>query len=350
MSENNNPIRSLQEQFQEALSHVQQELEAKHNNLTDKLSQLKTEYLGKKGSISGLMRSMGNIPKEERPAFGQQVNTLRDFAQDALQSLQEKIEEVELEKAFANSKIDPTLPGDRIPSGSIHPLNQVRQEIIDFFVGLGFQVERGREVETDWFNFGALNIPEDHPARDMQDTFYVDNDVVLRTQTSNVQIHTMETQEPPIRVIAPGHVYRSDSDASHAPMFQQVEGLVVDKGISFADLKGTIYLWVQHMFGKDVKLRFRPSFFPFTEPSAEMDISCSLCNGKGCRVCSHTGWLEIGGCGCVDPNVFKNVDIDWETYQGFAFGFGIDRITMIRYGIPEIGLLTGNDNRFLKQF
>ena len=296
------------------------------------------------------MQQMKDLEPQDRPQFGKKVNILRDEINQICEVLQKKLQQQQINEQIAQSDLDITLPGNRTNVGSIHPLNQVRQDIIDFFVSLGFQIEAGREVETEWYNFDALNVPQNHPARDMQDTFYVNSDMVLRTQTSNVQIHVMENQKPPIRVIAPGHVYRADHDASHAPMFQQVEGLVVDKGISFSHLKGVIYLWVKHMFGEDTEMRFRPSFFPFTEPSAEMDIRCSLCKGKGCRVCSHTGWIEIGGCGCIDPNVFEKVGIDFEEYQGFAFGFGIDRITMLKYQIPDISLLTSNDNRFLRQF
>ncbi len=337
-------IQELSEAFEAEAKKLESELSS------EALKSLKVKYLGKKGDISALMRSMGTLTPEERPAYGEKVNQLRDKATQVLDELQKKLDEKLLEAKFASSSLDTSLPGKNNLPGSIHPLNQVRGDIIDFFLKMGFEIEKGREVETDWYNFEALNIPAHHPARDMQDTFYVDEGVVLRTQTSGVQIHVMENKKPPLKVIAPGCVYRADSDSSHAPMFQQVEGLVVDKDISFAHLKAVLYSWVRHMFGQSVKIRFRPSFFPFTEPSAEMDVTCSICGGSGCRVCSQTGWLEIGGCGCVDPNVFENVGIDPEVYSGFAFGFGIDRITMIKYGIPEIGLLTGNDNRFLKQF
>jgi len=337
------------------LEHVKENFDNEIKSLDrdatlENLKNLKVKYLGKKGDISSLMKSMGSLAADERPAFGQSINKLKEYATSTLLELQEQIEQKELEKSFEKQGIDPSLPGRNPIAGTMHPLNQVRDDIIQFFLNMGFQIESGREVETDWYNFEALNIPPEHPARDMQDTFYVDEGIVLRTQTSNVQIHTMENKKPPLKIIAPGCVYRADSDASHAPMFHQVEGLMVDKDISFANLKGLLNLWVKHIFEEKVKLRFRPSFFPFTEPSAEMDVSCSLCGGAGCRVCSGTGWLEIGGCGCVDPNVFQNVNIDPEIYSGFAFGFGIDRITMIKYGIPEIGLLTSNDNRFLKQF
>jgi phenylalanyl-tRNA synthetase alpha chain len=337
-------IKNIQEDLEQSLNQVQS------NISRDTIHKFKIDFLGKKGKISALLKYMGNSTPEERPILGKAVNDLRNKAQAAFDNLEECLQEREILRSVSDSNVDPTLPGMQIEPGSIHPLNRVRAEIIDFFSRMGFSVVNGREIETDWYNFEALNIPAIHPARDMQDTFYIDKKVVLRTQTSNIQIHVMEESEPPLKILAPGHVYRADNDASHAPMFQQVEGLVVDEGISFAHLKGILYLWVQHIFGKDVKLRFRPSYFPFTEPSAEMDVSCSICCGKGCRVCSNTGWLELGGCGCVDPNVFEKVGYDSEKYTGFAFGFGIDRITMIKYGIPEIGLLTQNDNRFLKQF
>jgi phenylalanyl-tRNA synthetase alpha chain len=312
---------------------------------------LKVRYLGKKGEISGLLRSMGALAPEARPEFGKRVNELRDYADGRFAELQKKIEEAEIEKSLQTGGVDPTLPGYRVPLGTLHPLTQVRDGIIDFFRGLGFELALAPEVDNDWYNFEALNIPPNHPARDMHDTFYVDDKVVLRTHTSNVQVHYMEThREPPIRIIAPGIVYRVDNDATHSPMFQQVEALLVDKDISFADLKGTLYLWARHMFGAGTELRFRPSFFPFTEPSAEMDVSCIFCKGKGCRTCKQSGWIEIGGCGSVDPNVFEKVGWDPEKYTGFAFGFGIDRITMLTYGIPDISYLFRNDNRFLRQF
>jgi phenylalanyl-tRNA synthetase alpha chain len=267
-----------------------------------------------------------------------------------VKSLLETLKRSEIESAFKSSNIDASLPGRRMPYGNTHPLSQVRDDIISFFLNMGFEIAGGPEIETDWYNFEALNFPPDHPARDMQDTLYIDDKVMMRTQTSNVQIHVMESNRPPIRVIAPGHVYRADSDTSHAPMFQQVEGLVVDENISFAHLKGTLFLWARHMFGETIRLRFRPSFFPFTEPSAEMDVSCTICGGRGCRVCSQTGWLEILGCGSVDPNVFDKVGIDAEKFTGFAFGFGIDRVAMLKFGIPEIGMLTSNNIRFLRQF
>ncbi len=322
-----------------------------------KFEELKTRYLGKKGDISGLLRSMGSLAPEARPEFGKLVNELRDYAEEKFSLLQKRIEDLEIEKSLSQSNLDPTLPSYRLPIGTLHPMTQVREEIIAFFQGLGFDLALAPEVDNDWYNFEALNIPPDHPSRDMHDTFYVDEKVVLRTHTSNVQAHYMESHpNQPIRIIAPGFVYRVDNDATHSPMFQQVECLVVDEHISFAHLKGVLFLWAKHVFGDTATMRFRPSYFPFTEPSAEMDISCIFCQvtpgeaGKGCRTCKHTGWIEIGGCGSVDPNVFGKVGWDAEKYTGFAFGFGIDRITMLKYGIPDISYLTKNDNRFLKQF
>ena len=331
--------------------------------LSKQFEDLKVKYTGKKGEISGLLRSMGALAPEARPEFGKLVNELRDYAEAKFAALQAKIQEAEIAGSLSGSNLDATLPGYRQPIGSLHPMSQVREEIISFFQGLGFELALAPEVDNDWYNFEALNIPPDHPSRDMHDTFYVDDKVVLRTHTSNVQAHYMETHpEQPIRIIAPGFVYRVDNDATHSPMFQQVECLVVDKDISFANLKGTLFLWARHMFGSETTMRFRPSYFPFTEPSAEMDVSCYFCKGTGalapvgnapaqpCRTCKTTGWIEIGGCGSVDPNVFGKLGWDPEKYTGFAFGFGIDRITMLKYGIPDIGHLTRNDNRFLKQF
>ncbi len=311
---------------------------------------LKTNYLGKNGQLSNLMLNFKTVSSKERPVIGQEINILRNFIQNTLKELTDKIEQKKINAKLSHSTLDPTLPSNRTNLGSLHPSTIICDQMISFFSQYGFQIESGREIETEWYNFDALNVPKDHPARDMQDTFYLDKDTVLRTQTSNVQIHIMENQKPPIRVIAPGFVFRADRDASHAPMFQQIEGLIVDDNITFANLKGLLYEWMKDLFGSRVKLRFRPSFFPFTSPSAEIDISCSLCSGKGCRVCQNTGFIEVGGCGCVDPNVLKHVNIDSEKYQGIAFGFGIDRITMIKYSIPNIGLLTSNHIEFLKQF
>jgi phenylalanyl-tRNA synthetase alpha chain len=337
------PVEALRTEFRAALTA----LDATDLKAVDAF---RVQFLGKKGSISGLLRQMGALPVEERPLFGAAVNTLRDEAEAAVAEQVALARAEKLRRELEAGWLDVTAPARGLRRGSLHPMNEVREQIVDFFHGLGFSVASGREVENDWYNFEALNLPPDHPARDMQDTFYVADKVVLRTQTSSVQIHVMENQKPPIRIIAPGHVYRCDSDATHAPMFQQVEGLVVDEEISFAHLKGILYLWAQELFGAGTKIRFRPSFFPFTEPSAEMDVSCFSCGGAGCRICKQSGWIEIGGCGSVDPAVFQKVGIDPEKYTGFAFGFGIDRITMVKYRIPEIGLLTANDNRFIRQF
>ena len=340
--ESQNPFDEIWQQFSSEVESLE---------ITPKVvDDLRVKYLGKKGLVTGLMKKMGSLTPEERPAYGQKVNGLKAKVEEVVKTKIAESKAAAMAKELAEGYVDVTLPGKGVGAGVLHPLIEVREQMIDFFRGLGFQLEEGREVETDYYNFEALNIPQDHPARDMQDTFYVRPDVVLRTQTSGVQIHVMEEQKPPIRMIAPGVVYRVDSDATHAPMFQQLEGLVVDENISFAQLKAILLMWAQEFFGEGTEVRFRPSFFPFTEPSAELDITCFNCGGSGCTKCGHCGWIEIGGCGSVDPAVFENVGIDPEKYTGFAFGFGIDRIAMIKYKIPEIGLLTANDNRFFRQF
>jgi phenylalanyl-tRNA synthetase alpha chain len=332
-------------------SRLVADLEACEKNAGAGLDALKLRYLGKKGEIYGLMRGMGALPAEERPAFGQRVNELRDLAEARFGALDAAAAESAIAEKLSASTVDPTLPGMRTELGHLHPLTQVREDTIDFFRGMGFELAEAREVDHDWYNFEALNIPQDHPARDMHDTFYVDENVVLRTHTSNTQVHYLLNREQgPVRILAPGCVYRVDNDASHAPMFQQVECLVVDENITFAHLKGTMLLWAEHVFGKGTRLRIRPSYFPFTEPSAEVDVSCSICDGKGCRLCKQTGWIEVGGCGSVDPAVFTQVGWDPERYTGFAFGFGIDRIALLKYGISNIALLTRNETRFLRQF
>jgi phenylalanyl-tRNA synthetase alpha chain len=315
------------------------------------LDDLKLRYLGKKGAIYGLMRGMGALPAEQRPAFGQRVNELRDLAEARFALLEEAAAARAIAAKLASSTVDPTLPGLGAEMGHLHPLTIVREDTIDFFRGMGFELAEAREVDHEWYNFEALNIPPEHPARDMHDTFYVDDGVVLRTHTSNTQAHYMLGREPgPVRIHAPGCVYRVDNDASHAPMFQQVECLVVDENVSFAHLKGVMLLWAEHVFGTGTRIRVRPSYFPFTEPSAEVDVSCSLCGGSGCRLCKQTGWIEVGGCGSVDPAVFEKLGWDPERWTGFAFGFGIDRIALLKYGIPNIGLLTRNEMGFLRQF
>jgi len=314
------------------------------------LLSVKARYLGKKGEITAIMKEMGSLSPSERPAFGQLVNVVKDTLEAAFTGRFLSIKKMATEDSLKKEKVDITLPGRRVQIGKRHPLSIVMDEVVGIFTRIGFSVADGPEIETDYYNFEALNIPRDHPARDMQDTFYISEDMVLRTHTSPVQIRTMERQAPPIRIIAPGSVYRCDSDVTHSPMFHQVEGLIVDKGISFGDLKGILKTFVGEMFGEDVSLRFRPSFFPFTEPSAEVDIQCVLCRGDGCRVCSDTGWLEIMGCGMVDPAVFNFVKYDPEIYTGFAFGMGIERIAMLKYKINDIRLFFENDIRFLNQF
>jgi phenylalanyl-tRNA synthetase alpha chain len=310
------------------------------------LEQIRIDFLGKKGLLQGLMKDLRNASPEEKPKLGKDINLLKQHVEQELNN--KKLGSKSAGKP--EDTFDTTLPGRKELTGTLHPITQIMEEITSIFFGLGFQVEEGPEIETDYYNFEALNIPKDHPARDMQDTFYIEDETVLRTHTSPVQIHTMENREPPLRIIAPGKVYRCDSDISHTPMFHQIEGLMVDKGVSFSHLKGIMNIFLQEVFGKDTKIRFRPSFFPFTCPSAEVDIQCVICDGKGCRVCSQTGWLEILGAGMVDPAVFKSVDYDSEKWTGFAFGLGIERIAMLKFGINDIRLFFENDLRFLKQF
>lgn len=317
----------------------------------EKLEELRIVFLGKKGKITDVLKQMGKISPEERPVIGQEANKLKDRLNELLGARKEELADVIRKQRLEEERIDITLPGTEVSAGRAHPLRRVTREIEEIFIGLGFTIEEGPEIETDYNNFEALNVPKYHPARDLQDTFYIDDHYLLRTHTSPVQVRTMARQKPPIRIIAPGRVYRSDEiDASHSPVFYQAEGLVIDKNISFADLKGTIQLFVQAVFGEDTRTRFRPSYFPFTEPSAEVDISCVICRGEGCRLCSHTGWLEILGSGMVHPRVLEMAGIDPEEYSGFAFGMGLDRITMLKYGINDIRLLYENDQRFLHQF
>ncbi|NLA58746.1 MAG: phenylalanine--tRNA ligase subunit alpha [Firmicutes bacterium] len=317
---------------------------------TRQLDQIRVQYLGKKGELTGLLRSMGSLSPEERPVVGKMVNELREELERLLKERYGALEAMELERRLKEEKIDITLPGRRPARGRKHPLTQVLDEIKAFFIGMGFQVVEGPEVELDYYNFEALNIPPDHPARDMQDTFFITEDILLRSQTSPVQIRVMEKQQPPVRIIAPGKVYRVDLDATHSPMFHQVEGLLVDDSTTFGDLKGILAAFIEAMFGKGRGVRFRPSFFPFTEPSAEVDVECIMCDGAGCRLCSNTGWLEILGSGMVDPRVLEKVGYDPKQYQGFAFGVGVERIAMLKYGIDDIRLFFENDIRFLRQF
>ena len=314
------------------------------------ISEVRVKYLGKKGSITQILKSLGTLPESERREIGQRANQLKQNTETRIEEALSRIREKDRREALEREKIDVTLPGRRIPVGKRHPLTQVLDAVIDIFSRLGFEVVEGPEVELDYYNFEALNIPKGHPAREMQATFFISDEVVLRTHTSPVQVRTMEKQRPPVRVICPGAVYRCDSDPTHSPMFHQVEGLLVDRGITFADLKGVLTEFVRQMFGERTRLRFRPSFFPFTEPSAEIDIECFICKGKGCGVCSNTGWLEILGSGMVDPAVYRFVNYDPEEVTGFAFGLGIERIAMLKFGINDIRLFFSNDLRFLKQF
>ncbi len=315
--------------------------------LGDELRQLRTDFLGKKGRVTQVLKDMRELSSEQKREVGRHVNELKNWIEN---QIREKTETLTGQSAGGENQFDTTLPGRREARGSLHPITQVMEEIISVFVSLGFQVAEGPEVESDYYNFEALNIPKDHPARDMQDTFYIGGEKVLRTHTSPVQIHVMEKQQPPLRIIAPGKVYRCDSDISHTPMFHQIEGLMVDENVTFSDLKGVMNIFVHQIFGEKTQVRFRPSFFPFTCPSAEVDIQCVMCSGKGCRVCSQTGWLEILGSGMVDPAVFGFVNYDPEKWTGFAFGMGIERIAMLKYGIHDIRLFFENDLRFLQQF
>lgn len=315
------------------------------------LEQIRIQYLGKKGELTAVLRGMGALTAEERPVIGQIANEVRAEIEGALKTRADAQKNAELEKKLVAEKIDVTLPAKTLKAGKLHPLTQVQRTLEDIFIGMGFSIAEGPEVEYDYYNFQALNIPENHPARDTQDTFYITENILLRSQTSPVQVRTMEKQKPPIRIISPGRVYRSDAvDATHSPLFHQIEGLVVDKGITMGDLKGMLETFAKTLFGNSTKLRFRPHHFPFTEPSAEVDVSCFVCGGKGCRVCKNEGWIEILGAGMVHPFVLSNCGIDPEEYSGFAFGMGVERIAMRYYGIDDMRLLYENDTRFLEQF
>ena len=334
-------LESLQKETWSSLSKVSTEKE---------LLEIRVKVLGRKGSLTQLLKNLGSLPESERREIGKKANEVKEDLERRIEETLLQIRERERSEALKKEKIDVTLPGRRTPAGKKHPITQIFDEVFDIFSRLGFEVAEGPEVELDYYNFEALNIPRGHPAREMQATFFISDDVVLRTHTSPMQVRTMEKKRPPVRVICPGAVYRCDSDPTHSPMFHQVEGLLVDKGITFADLKGVLTVFVHQMFGKETRLRFRPSFFPFTEPSAEIDIECFICGGKGCGVCSHTGWLEILGSGMVDPAVYSFVNYDPEEVTGFAFGMGIERIAMLKFGINDIRLFFTNDLRFLKQF
>lgn len=324
----------------------------KNQDDLEKINELRVRYLGKKGELTAILKGMGKLSKEERPVIGELANTVRDAISQALEEKSEDLRAKALDAKLAAETLDVTLPGMNLPEGHLHPLTQVINDAKRIFTGLGFEVAEGPEIESDYYNFEALNLPPDHPARDMQDTFYINDKVVLRTQTSGCQVHAMEKMNGklPVKVIAPGRVYRRDDDATHSPMFHQIEGLLVDEHITMADLKGVLLAFAREMFGQDVKIRLRPSYFPFTEPSAEVDISCVACGGKGCRVCKGTGWLEILGSGMVHPNVLCAGGYDPKKVTGFAFGMGVERIAMLRYDINDLRLLFANDERFLKQF
>jgi phenylalanyl-tRNA synthetase alpha chain len=314
------------------------------------LEQIRVRFLGRQGALTSLLRSLGTLPAAERPLVGAAANEAKRELETALEQRLAATLQEERRRQREGARVDLTLPGRRPPLGSVHPLTRVHDEIVEIFVGLGFSVAEGPEIESDYYNFEALNLPRDHPARDMQDTFYLTEDRLLRTHTSPVQIRTMQAQKPPLRIIVPGKVYRRDADITHSPQFTQFEGLAVDRNISMADLKGTLELFAREMFGPRSKIRFRPSFFPFTEPSAEVDVLCFLCGGEGCRVCKQSGWLEILGSGMVHPQVLRNVGYDPEEVTGWAFGMGVERIAMLKYGVDDIRLFYENDLRFLKQF
>jgi phenylalanyl-tRNA synthetase alpha chain len=311
---------------------------------------LRVKYLGKKGIITSRIKALSSLTADERRLAGRQINELKQFIEKACDEKEVCLKSADLKSRLLAEAIDITLPGKHVGFGHEHPLSRTLREVIAIFTRMGFSIEEGPEVELDCYNFEALNIPKDHPARDMQDTFYVSEDIVLRTHTSPVQVRVMEKKRPPLRFIAPGKVYRCDADVTHSPMFHQVEGLMVDRDITFSHLKGVLTAFIHQMFGPDIPVRFRPSFFPFTEPSAEIDMGCILCKAAGCRVCKGTGWLEILGAGMVNPKVFENVGYDAEEYTGFAFGMGIERITLLKYSIDDIRLLFENDMRFLRQF
>lgn len=339
--------------MKEQLEAIRQEAEAALQTCTDakQLDAIRVQYLGKKGALTAILKQMGKLSAEERPVMGQLANAVRSDIESAITKQQAAIAEAALEQKLQSEILDITLPGKQKKIGGLHPLTIVENEIKEIFLGMGFSVADGPEVEYDYYNFEALNLPPDHPARDTQDTFYITDNILLRTQTSSVQVHVMEQQKPPIRVISPGRVFRSDAiDATHSPLFHQVEGLVVDKGITMADLKGTLELLMQRLYGDDCKIRLRPHHFPFTEPSAEVDVMCYNCYGKGCRLCKGEGYIELLGAGMVHPKVLEGCGIDSNVYSGFAFGLGLERIVMRRYNIQDMRLLFENDYRFLEQF
>ncbi len=334
-------IKALREQMEERLGKIDSK---------EQLSAFWQDFLGKKGSVQELMKGMGALSREERPAMGKVINEFKTQVEERYRAHSEKMEQLEMAARNRREQVDITLPAKKREIGTLHPITIVRNEMINVFAGMGFEVFEGPEIEDDDHNFTRLNVAKDHPARDMQDTFYISDDILLRTHTSPGQIRVMDREKPPIKVLVPGRVFRSDSDATHSPMFHQMEGLVVDKGITLCDLQGMLDKFVKQIFDDNVRTRLRPSYFPFTEPSVEVDVSCFECGGKGCSLCKHTGWIEVLGGGVVHQNVLRNCGIDPEIYSGFAFGIGIERITMLKYGINNMGLLFENDLRFLKQF
>ena len=334
-------IKALKEQMEAALGSVESK---------EQLGEFWQKFLGKKGSIADLMKGLGSVPKEERPNVGKTINEFKNQVEARYQEMKNRMDELELAARNKSEQVDITMPAKMRPAGGLHPLTVTENEMIDVFAGMGFEIYDGPEIEDDDHNFTRLNVAKNHPARDMQDTFYVAEDILLRTHTSPGQIRVMDAKKPPIKMLAPGRVFRSDSDATHSPMFHQMEGLVVDKKITLCDLQGMLDKFVHAIFGSEVKTRLRPSYFPFTEPSVEVDVSCFECGGKGCPLCKHTGWIEVLGAGVVHHSVLENCGIDPNVYSGFAFGIGIERIAMLKYGINNIGLMFENDLRFLKQF
>ena len=337
--------------MRETLERIKKEALDALNQPSAEIEDLRIRYLGKKGELTAVLRGMGKLSAEERPVIGQLANEVRAEIEKKIDELNEKKNAALMEAKLRAEKLDVTVPGAPIRAGHFHPLSLVQRQLEDIFLGMGYSIVDGPEVEYDYYNFQALNIPPDHPARDTQDTFYITDNILLRSQTSPVQARVMEKTEPPIKIISPGRVYRSDAvDATHSPLFHQLEGLVIDRGITMGDLKGTLEMFAKRMFGEDTRIRFRPHHFPFTEPSAEVDVSCFVCGGKGCRLCKGEGWIEILGAGMVHPNVLRNCGIDPEEYSGFAFGLGIERIAILKYHIDDMRLLYENDIRFLNQF
>ncbi len=339
--------------MQDQLNAIWEQASAELKQISEsaQLEQLRVKVLGKKGALTEILRGMGKLPAEERPRMGQMVNSIREKIEQAISERTAAIKQAEKEKALRSEVIDVTMPAKERQAGSLHPISLVLDDMLEIFSGLGFEMVEGPEIETDRFNFELLNVPKNHPARDAQDTFYIDDNVVLRSQTSPVQARVMTTRKPPIRIVSPGRVYRADEvDATHSPVFHQFEGLCIDENINMGDLKGTLDEFAKRMFGDGISTRFRPSFFPFTEPSAEVDLTCAACHGKGCRMCKGTGWIEVLGAGMVNPHVLEMCSIDPQKYQGFAFGMGIERIAVIKYGIPDMRYLYENDVRFLSQF